>query len=229
LLSISNRTARRVLSAITLSALALGLAACSKLPFTGGGNSSGGGGGGSNFAPAIVGTPSTDATVNTRYTFTPDAYDPEGDALRFSIRGKPSWASFNASTGELSGTPTTSAVGAYAGIRISVTDGVATTALPDFSIVVSATAGGSIPGSAQLTWAAPGQNVDGTKLTDLAGYRIYYGQSPTGLLQVLEITNPATVTAVVPNLVPGTWYFAISAYSAGGAESARTTTVSKTI
>jgi ABC-type glycerol-3-phosphate transport system substrate-binding protein len=36
---------------------------------------------------------------------------------------------------------------------------------------------GSSTNSATLTWDAPTTNVDGTPLTDLAGYKVYYGTS----------------------------------------------------
>ncbi len=48
---------------------------------------------------------------------------------------KPSWATFSASTGELSGTP--NAAGSFANIVISVTDGTQTSSLDAFSISVS--------------------------------------------------------------------------------------------
>ncbi len=58
-----------------------------------------------NTPPAITGTPSTTATVGNAYSFTPDATDPDGQVLSFSIANLPSWASFDTLTGELSGTP----------------------------------------------------------------------------------------------------------------------------
>lgn len=84
-------------------------------------------------------------------------------------------------------------------------------------------------GTATLTWTAPTQNTDGTPLTDLAGYKIYYGTSATALTTVGTISSPTATTTVIPSLGVGTWYFAMTAFNAAGAESARTATVSKVI
>ncbi len=61
----------------------------------------------------------------------------------------------------------------YPNIRISVSDGQLTTNLGDFTINVVATS----PGTATLSWTPPTQNTDGSPLTDLAGYRVYWGTS----------------------------------------------------
>ncbi|NNF67104.1 MAG: thrombospondin type 3 repeat family protein, partial [Gammaproteobacteria bacterium] len=58
-----------------------------------------------NNPPVISGTPGNQATVGTRYSFTPTASDPDGDALSFSVQNRPLWLALNASTGELTGTP----------------------------------------------------------------------------------------------------------------------------
>ena len=64
--------------------------------------------------------------------------DPSGKTLTFSIQNRPSWATFNTSTGALSGTPSSAQTGTYSNILISVSDGTASASLPAFSIVVSA-------------------------------------------------------------------------------------------
>lgn len=89
-----------------------------------------------NRAPTISGTPATTVVVNTAYTFTPAAVDPDGDALTYSIDNRPAWATFSTSTGRLSGTPT--ATGTTTGIVIRVSDGTISTALPTFSLQVVA-------------------------------------------------------------------------------------------
>ena len=91
-----------------------------------------------NRAPTISGTPASRATVGQAYSFTPSAADADGDALTFGIRNKPAWAAFSASSGRLSGTPDSGAVGEHIDIVISVSDGFASTSLPAFSIVVEA-------------------------------------------------------------------------------------------
>jgi hypothetical protein len=88
--------------------------------------------------------------------------------------------------------------------------------LAQFSIAVTETA----QGQATLTWVPPTQNTDGTALTNLAGYRIYYGNQASSLTLTIEIDNPGTTDYVVGNLTPGTWYFTISALSSAHTESA---------
>ncbi|EGM69340.1 putative Ig domain-containing protein [Shewanella sp. HN-41] len=93
-----------------------------------------------NDAPVISGTPATSVNEDSAYSFTPTASDEDsGDSLSFVITNQPSWASFNSSTGQLSGTPTNADVGTTAGIVIGVFDGTVTTHLSSFSITVSNT------------------------------------------------------------------------------------------
>jgi hypothetical protein len=92
-------------------------------------------------APTISGTPATTVAAGGSYSFTPSVTDPSGNALTFSILNTPSWASFDAQTGELSGTaPSTART--YANIVISVSDGTNSASLAPFSIDVGASSGG---------------------------------------------------------------------------------------
>src|SRR5262249_33922790 len=52
----------------------------------------------------ISGTPATAATPNSLYSFQPVANDAPGASLTFSIQNKPTWATFSATTGALTGT-----------------------------------------------------------------------------------------------------------------------------
>ena len=178
-----------------------------------------------NRAPTISGSPATSVATNEAYTFTPNASDPDGDSISFSISGKPSWATFNGSTGRLSGTPSASDVGTYSNIRISVSDGSLSANLPAFSITVQDVQ----TGSATLSWTPPTQNEDGSPLNDLKGYKIQYGKSASNLDSVLDIPNPGISSAVVENLSPATWYFAVKAYNDANVESALSNIASKTI
>jgi hypothetical protein len=89
-----------------------------------------------NEAPTISGTPATSATIGQAYSFTPTASDPDNNSLTFSIANRPVWASFNTSTGALSGTPDASNVGTFANVVISVSDGRVAASLPAFTITV---------------------------------------------------------------------------------------------
>jgi hypothetical protein len=178
-----------------------------------------------NPPPAISGTPATSANAGTAYSFTPTASDPNGNALTFSIQNPPSWASFNTQSGNLSGTPSSGYAGTYSNIIISVSDGTSTASLPAFTIIVTQVANGS----ATVTWSAPTQNTDGSALTNLAGFNIYYGTSASNLNQSVQIANPGLTTYALGNLAPGTWYFAVNAYTTAGAESAISGIASKAI
>ena len=84
-------------------------------------------------------------------------------------------------------------------------------------------------GSATLDWMPPTENSDGTVLTNLAGYTVYYGTSPSSLTQSVKITNPGLASYTMSNLPSGTWYFAVTSYSSAGIESTRSGVVSATI
>jgi hypothetical protein len=83
--------------------------------------------------------------------------------------------------------------------------------------------------SATLAWEAPTTDTNGAALTNLAGYRIYYGSSETGLTQLVSLNTVGTQTYVIDNLTPGTWFFAIRAVTQTGVESAMSDVVSKII
>ncbi len=178
-----------------------------------------------NSSPTISGTPASSVTEGQPYSFTPTASDADGDTLTFSISGQPPWASFNSSNGRLSGTPTAGDVGTYSNIVILVSDGQASASLAAFSITVEAIS----LGSATLSWTAPTQNEDGTPLTDLAGYRLYWGTTPGSFTDSVEIDNPSVTTYLVENLAPGTYEFVATAYNSAGVESRYSGTATRVI
>ncbi|AEG09504.1 outer membrane adhesin like proteiin [Shewanella baltica OS183] len=89
-----------------------------------------------NGAPVISGTPTLSVNQDVSYQFTPTASDSVGDVLSFSIANKPAWATFNTTTGTLSGTPSNQDVGVTNGIIISVSDGALSASLPAFNLSV---------------------------------------------------------------------------------------------
>jgi hypothetical protein len=89
-----------------------------------------------NRAPYIAGSPPTAVREGVAYLFRPAASDADGNALTFTVSGRPAWASFNTSNGELAGTPPIGSAGSFANIVISVSDGVASASLPAFGITV---------------------------------------------------------------------------------------------
>ncbi len=180
-----------------------------------------------NRTPTISGSPLTQVKADAAYLFKPTASDPDGNTLAFSISNCPGWATFNTTTGTLSGTPTSAQVGTYNNIVISVSDGRGgSAALPAFAVSVVQAA----MGAASLSWVPPAQNADGSTLTDLAGYRVYYGTTAGGpYASSATIANPSVSTFLVENLTPGTYYFVVTARNTAGKESLFSGQVSKTI
>lgn len=74
-------------------------------------------------------------------------------------------------------------------------------------------------GTATVNWTAPTTNVDGTPLTDLAGFRIAYGTSPSNLSQSRTVNDPAARTGTITGLTSATWHFAVYAFNTAGRES----------
>jgi hypothetical protein len=181
--------------------------------------------GGSNSAPQITGTPIVSVLPGAAYVFAPSATDDDGNRLTFSIANLPPWATFDSSTGQLTGTPTAANVGSYHDITISVSDGSASASLAAFDLQVVATA----MGSTTLSWTPPTQNTDGSPLNDLAGYKVYWGTSQDDYSNSVTIANPGLATYVVNQLTPARWYFVVTAYSAAGLESGYSNAFTKTI
>lgn len=178
-----------------------------------------------NTAPTISGAPPTSVIPGTQYAFQPTANDVDGDVLTFSIANKPAWATFTTSTGRLQGTPGAGDVGTTSSILIAVTDGKASTALAAFNLIVQAMA----TGSATLSWQPPTQNTDGSPLTNLAGFKVYWGPSLGTYPNSVTLNNPGLATYVVGNLVSGTYFFVVTSFSTAGTESSRSNSASKTI
>jgi hypothetical protein len=170
-----------------------------------------------NSTPSISGTPGGQVLAGQLYSFQPVAADADGDTLTFSIENRPTWASFNTATGRLYGTPDAGDAGAWSGIRIRVSDGITTAELSAFAIQVqSPTATSS---DVELTWVAPVTNVDGSALTDLAGFKLYYGRQGGSFTDSVEINNANATSYLVQDLDAGNWQFVLTAVNTSGQES----------
>ena len=87
----------------------------------------------------------------------------------------------------------------------------------------------SAGGSITISWQAPMRNNDGTPLVDLAGYRIYYGQTPGSYESLVRITNVGVMTYVLDGLSPGTYYLVMTSVNSAGLESAPSAEFSRTV
>lgn len=84
-------------------------------------------------------------------------------------------------------------------------------------------------GHALLAWTPPTTNVDGSPLTDLAGFKVYWGPTPAPYPSSVTVADPGLAAYMVDGLAAGTWFFVVTAVNALGAESAFSNVASKTI
>ena len=86
----------------------------------------------------------------------------------------------------------------------------------------------ALAGTAELTWTAPTTNSDGSALSDLGGYKVYYGTTARtcvhpdagncGYSNEIDVHNVITYT--LNDLTDGqTYYFSVTAYDTSGNES----------
>lgn len=177
-----------------------------------------------NRTPTITVATSFDVLVGNSVTVSPVASDPDGDTLTFSVANRPGWMTFSTSTGVLTGTPQAGDVGFY-DVVISVSDGRGAQASDQTRVNVQQ----QVAGRATLSWDAPTTRTDGSQLTNLAGFKLYYGTSSGNLSNVVQVSDSGARSWVIENLTVGTWYFAASAYDQSGVESVRSNVASKTI
>jgi hypothetical protein len=78
-----------------------------------------------------------------------------------------------------------------------------------------------------VSWQPPSENVDGTPLTDLSGFRIYYGEDSRAYSQTLTVDDAAAVSHTLA-LSTGSYYVAMTAIDGDGNESAFSNEVLKT-
>ena len=127
-----------------------------------------------NNPPVLSGAPSTKALSGQLYSFTPSAFDPDGQKLTYRVANPPVWATFDSATGKLSGTPSDAQIGTFSNITISVTDGLATSSVGPFSITVeqgnraptiSGTPATSVEAGKTYSFTPTGSDPDGNALT----------------------------------------------------------------
>ena len=74
------------------------------------------------------------------------------------------------------------------------------------------------PGDKTITlgWNPPATYTDGTPITDLAGYILFYGPTPGDYEHSIDVGNVTTYSITLP---AGTWYFSAKAYTLAGTNS----------
>ncbi len=104
----------------------------------------------------------------------------------------------------------------------------ATSAVPGDGSGSNSPGGGGVSAeTASLSWNSPVSNTNGTALTDLRGYKIYYGTSPGSYTAIVDVGKVTSFS--LQNLSPGTYYITVSAYNSAGTESGYSNEVSKKI
>ncbi|SKC12405.1 gliding motility-associated C-terminal domain-containing protein, partial [Sphingobacterium nematocida] len=145
-----------------------------------------------------------------------------GDVLTFSITNKPTWATFNTTTGALTGTPRNADVGTTVGILISVSDGTAAVSLPAFNLEVktalitgislegksftydgtakSLAIKGTLPQGTTVSYTGNGQvNAGTTTVTAVISGGNYLPLTLTATLTILKATQ--TISFTVPGVL----------------------------
>jgi hypothetical protein len=90
---------------------------------------------------------------------------------------------------------------------------------------------GDGPGTAALTWTAPGEREDGRALSpaELGGYRIHFGPAADPEQYVIEVSDSSSSQYTINGLDPDTWVFAVSAFDTAGEESSYSNSMTKVI
>lgn len=87
------------------------------------------------------------------------------------------------------------------------------------------------PTNAMVGWGIPTQRVSGAPISpsELAGYFLYYGTNKDNLNVRLKLPDRNIREYTINGLVPGTYYFAVSAYDTDNVEGFRSNVVTKII
>jgi len=80
-----------------------------------------------------------------------------------------------------------------------------------------------------LNWTPPTENTDNSQLTDLTGYKVYYGISANTLTASYTLMDPNASSATVPSLASNTlYYFSVKVLNSKNVESDFSNVVTKT-
>jgi hypothetical protein len=111
-------------------------------------------------------------------------------------------------------------------LRAATMAGVLTAALTACERIEPAAVAG---GTATLTWTPVTRDAQGGELKNLAGYKVLYGTSPHALYSVVVVSDPHLTRYVVHDLAPGSWYFAVAAYTTSNVEGPHSNVVTKSV
>jgi hypothetical protein len=170
----------------------------------------------------------TDTTTSTGSTTGTDTTTSTGSTTgtdTTTSTGSTTGTDTTTSTGSTTGTDTTTSTGSTTG-----TDTTTSTGSTTGTDTTTSTGTSTSTGTATLNWLPPTENTDGSVLTDLSGYKIYYGTSPDTLTNIVSNIGIGVTTYVIDNLQTNTtYYFSMTSVNQNEVESTLSNVVSKYI
>ena len=91
--------------------------------------------------------------------------------------------------------------------------------------------GGVGTGTITLAWTAPVTRENGAplSLSEIGGFRIYYGESVASYSKIADVTDGTATTATIIDVPAGNYFIVMTAYDTEGRESRFSPEVSKTV
>ncbi len=120
----------------------------------------------------------------------------------------------------------------FTSLTISACGGGSSTGSTGSAIANNIGVGGAATGTATVFWTAPISTESGAALSisQLGGYQINYGTSPTNLAYSVNVPDPYATQYVMAGLHANTtYYFAVTAYDSQNVVGAMSAVVSKRI
>jgi hypothetical protein len=190
--------------------------------------------------PVTAETPAATAPQEPAEPDPPEPDPPEPDPVDPSVSLQPAATSVNGGdsttlTWSSQGTDTCTASGGWSGNKATSGNEVTApiNANSTFTLTCSGPLGNAVAmievaanGQLSISWQAPTENVDGSALTDLGGYTVYYGQSSGNYTGQTEVDN-ANATTFATTVASGEYYVAMTALDVEGNESALSNEVVK--
>jgi hypothetical protein len=89
----------------------------------------------------------------------------------------------------------------------------------------------TLDGRISLSWAAPSTRSDNSYLpmTELQGYRIYYGTSADDLSMLVDLNDNSITDYSINDLPSGSYVFCVTAYDLDGQESSMSNLINKDV
>jgi hypothetical protein len=114
-----------------------------------------------------------------------------------------------------------------------VPDAYSVSSTSSYSTAVEGSSGADVAklGVINLSWSAPATRTDGEPLplSDIEGYRVYYGAQQGEYLKGADIKDGSAQSATVTGVPVGVYYVVMTTYDSNGIESGYSAAVKKTV